>query len=148
MLGLARTGLIFTRRQEGTQPDWLIQTGQKKQGILYHLPSSWVLDEELAKGEVSLGSGACRASGSESCCVHWVVVLCILLLSIIVVALRFVCYSVKLPLSWPIFFCPHHPSGGRGNRATVWPFVAGHGQTATTVEHLERCMPRLHTFSM
>jgi len=33
VLGLARTGLIFTRLQEGVQPGGLTQPGQKEQGI-------------------------------------------------------------------------------------------------------------------
>jgi len=42
--GLARTGLIFTRIQEGTQPGRLTQPqpGQTEQGIPYHVPSYWV----------------------------------------------------------------------------------------------------------
>ena len=37
------TGLIFTRIQEGTQLGGLTQPGQTEQGILYHVPSCWVL---------------------------------------------------------------------------------------------------------
>jgi len=48
VLGSVRTGLNFTRSQEGTQLGWLIQTGQTKQGIRYHVPSCWVPCGELA----------------------------------------------------------------------------------------------------
>jgi len=69
-------------------------------------------------------------------------VLCILIISIVVVAVHFVCCSDRLPLSrstsfLPVsFHSPPHPSGGRGNRATVWPFVAGHGQTKTALHDI------------
>jgi len=45
VLGSARTGLIFTRIQEGAQPGGLTQPqpGQTEQGIPYHVPSCWVL---------------------------------------------------------------------------------------------------------
>jgi len=45
VLGLARTGLIFTRIQEGAQLDGLTQPppGQTEQGIPYHVPSCWAL---------------------------------------------------------------------------------------------------------
>jgi len=44
VLGSARTGLIFTRIQEGAQPGGLTQPqpGQTEQGIPYHVPSCWV----------------------------------------------------------------------------------------------------------
>ena len=42
VVGLARTGLIFTRTQEGTQLGRLTQPGQTEQGIPYHVPSCWV----------------------------------------------------------------------------------------------------------
>jgi len=41
-LGSARTELIFTRSQGGTQPGGLTQPGQTEQGILYHVSSCWV----------------------------------------------------------------------------------------------------------
>jgi len=44
VLGLARTGLIFTRIQEGAQPGGLTQPqpGQTEPGIPHHVPSRWV----------------------------------------------------------------------------------------------------------
>jgi len=43
VLGWARTGLIFTRNQEGTQLGGVTQPGQTEQGIPYHVVSCWVL---------------------------------------------------------------------------------------------------------
>jgi len=42
VLGLARTGLIFTGLQKGAQPGGLTPPGQTEQGIPYHVPSCWV----------------------------------------------------------------------------------------------------------
>jgi len=42
VLGLARTGLIFTRIQEGAQPGGLTPPGQTEPGIPHHVPSCWV----------------------------------------------------------------------------------------------------------
>jgi len=42
VLGLARTGLIFTGIQEGAQVGWLTQPGQTEQGFPCHMPSCWV----------------------------------------------------------------------------------------------------------
>jgi len=42
VLGSARTELIFTRSQEGTQVGRLTQTVQTKQGVWYHVLSCWV----------------------------------------------------------------------------------------------------------
>jgi len=41
VLGSARTGLVFTRSQEGTDPGGLTQPGQTEQGILYRVPPCW-----------------------------------------------------------------------------------------------------------
>jgi len=43
VLGSDRTGLIFTRSQERTQPGGLNQPGQTEQGTPYHVLSCWVL---------------------------------------------------------------------------------------------------------
>jgi len=43
VLGSARTGLIFTRIEEGTQPSGLTPPGQTEPGIPYHVSSCWVL---------------------------------------------------------------------------------------------------------
>jgi len=73
VLGSARTGLIFTRSQEGTKPCGLTQTGQTKQGIRYHVLSYWILGGVTGWGEVNSGLGACKSSGGESCSVHFAV---------------------------------------------------------------------------
>jgi len=59
-----------------------------------------------------------------------------LLISIISVTVCFLCCSVKLPLSQltSLPFSSHSSpcrSGGRGDRAAMWSFVAGRGQTTT-----------------
>jgi len=61
---LGRTGLIFTRIQEGAQPGGLTQPqpGQTEQGIPYHVPSCWVLVGRAVRRELTRGSGA-RGAG-------------------------------------------------------------------------------------
>jgi len=121
---LARTGLIFTRIREGAQPGVLTQTqpGQTEPGIPYNVPSRWVPVEGARLGSVR----------RRSCLGEWVYgvvrsVLCIPLICII--AVPFVCCSVKLPLSrltsfLPVsFHSPLHRGGGRGGRVAL--FVAG-----------------------
>jgi len=85
VLGLARTGIIFTRIQEGTQPGGLAQPGQTEQGIPYHVPSCCI----LAGGK--LGGGNSRAAGArggrrwERLCPFLLFVLCFPLICIVVV---------------------------------------------------------------
>ena len=132
VLGLARTGLIFTRSQEGTQPDRPTQTGQTEQGIRYHVPPCWVPGGGAGWGEGSYGSGACGAPGGESCSVHFTVLFCIFFLSVLLLLL-FISFAVLLNWPYPnpwVFalfssHSPPHPSGGSGDRATAWTFVAG-----------------------
>jgi len=127
VLGSARTGLILTRSQEGTQQGGLIQPGQTEQGNPCHVPSCWApVRGGAGRREGSRSSGA-RGSGrqwellSGGC----LFVLCILLISIVVVPVPFVCYSVKLPLFRPTFFCLVLsillPTPGGGGAAT-WRF--------------------------
>jgi len=96
VLGSARTGLIFTRIQEGAQPGGLTPPGQTEQGIPYHVRSCWVpVERNGVSGTHSrLGSTVAGAA-------LWVVmfVLCFLLICIVVITVPFVCCSVKLPLS-------------------------------------------------
>jgi len=76
VLHSARTMLIFTRSQEGTQSGELTQTGQTEQGIRYRVPSCWVPGRGSwagGEGESSCGSGACGASGGESCSLHFAI---------------------------------------------------------------------------
>ena len=98
-------GQVFTRSQEGTQTGRLTRTSQTKQGIRYHVPSCWVPVGELARGKAVV---AREHTG------HWMVrvslcisllVLYILLISIVLVTVCFVCCSVKLPFSQPKGFC-------------------------------------------
>ena len=106
VLGLARTGLIFTRIQDGAQPGGLTPPGQTEPGIPYHVPSCWVpVGGSWAAGIHSLlGSAQRRFGPGESAL--WVVrfVLCIPLICIIVVPVPFVCCSVNLPSSRPTIF--------------------------------------------
>jgi len=107
VLGLARTGLIFTRIQEGAQLGRLAQPqpGQTEPGIPYHVPSCWVLvgGSGTAGTHSQLGSSRRRSWRAAL----WVMqfVLCFLLICIVVVAVPFGCCSVKLPLSRPTSFC-------------------------------------------
>ena len=125
VLGSARTGLIFTRLQEGAQPGGLKPPGQTEQGIPYHVPSCWVpVGRSWAAGTHlqlrSLRWGSWRAA-------LWVVqfVLYFLLICIVIVPVPFVYCSVKLPLSRPNGFClfsfhsPPHPGGGRGGHVAL-----------------------------
>jgi len=111
VLGSARTGLIFTRIQEGAQPGGLTQPppGQTEPDIPYHVPSRWVPGGRGGRcSRNSLrSSGACGASPvRESGSVLQSVLSCFLLICIVVVTVLFVCCSAKLPLSRPTSFCP------------------------------------------
>jgi len=127
VLGLARTGLIFTGIQEGAQLGRLTQPqpGQTEPGIPYHVPSGWVpvgggAQQELSRGSGGHSGGAVRERGS----VVWSVLSCFLLICI-VVTVPFVCCSVKLPLSRPTsflpvyFHSPPHCGGERGSRVAL-----------------------------
>jgi len=107
VLGLARTGLIFTRIQKGAQPGGLIQTSQTEQGIPYHVLSRWVpVGGELGRGN-SLAAQEHAALVRSVRMALWVVrfVLCFCLICIVVVPVPFVYCSVKLPLSRPTSLC-------------------------------------------
>ena len=125
---MARTGLIFTRSQEGTQPGRLTQPGQTEQGIPHHVPSRWVLagGTWAAGSQSRLGSTRQRVVRVPLCIPLFV--LCILPIGIVVVTVPFVCCSVRtaliptyafLPFS---FYSPPRPSGDRGGRAAAWPY--------------------------
>jgi len=70
VLGSARTGLIFTRIQEGAQPGGLTPPGQTELGIPYHVPSCWVLVGVSGAGETHswLGSVRRRSCPGERLC--------------------------------------------------------------------------------
>ena len=130
VLGSARTGLIFTRNQEGTQPGGLTQPGQTEQGIPYHVLSCWVLSGGSWAAESQSGLGS---AGGAFCCL-----LCVFSLSVSLL-LPFVCCSVKLPLSRPTSFCLFlsivlpTPVGGGTIERPSGPFFAGHSQTITAL---------------
>jgi len=131
VLGSAGIGLIFTRSQEGTQQGRLTQTGQLAYSLLcaMMLGAGW----RSWPGEVNHGLGVRWALGGETVALCIPLFLYIGLISIVVVAVRFLCRSVKLPLSRPTsfpFFCnsPPHPSEGRGDGVTTWSFVDGWAQ--------------------
>jgi len=72
---------------------------------------------ELARGEVNGGSRACEASAVRVALCISLFVLYILLISIVVVTVHFICCSVKLPLSRPTsfaFFFPFFSPSLRG----------------------------------
>jgi len=125
VLGLTRTGLIFTGIQEGAQPGGLTPPGQTEQSIPYHVPSCWVpVGGSWAAGTHSwLGSSRHRSRRAAL----WVVriFLVFILFCIVVVTVPFVCCSVKLPISRPTNFCLFlsipllTPAGGG---AAAWRF--------------------------
>jgi len=123
-LGLARTGLIFTRIQEGTQPVGLTQAGQTEQGIPYNVPSCRVAAGGERSGRKSAAArGRVVAVVGESGSLFCWFVLCVLLICIVVVPVPFVCCSVKLipthqflPVS---FHSSLHPGRGRGGRVSL-----------------------------
>jgi len=133
VLGLARTGSIFTRIQEGTQPGWLTPPGQTEQGIPYHVPSCWVLAVGGAgQQELTRGSGARGGSGSlysaGLCCVFSLSVSLSLLFHLFAVLLK--CPYPDPPVSASFFPFSSAPQEGEG-----WPcraLVAGRSQTVTT----------------
>ena len=110
----------------------LTQTGQTKQGTRYHVPSCWVPVGELAEGGresrlgTALGIGWWELRSAFRC------LFCVFSLSVLL--LLFTHFAVLLDCPYPdpwvfafFFPPPPHPSGGRVDRATMWPFVAGHG---------------------
>jgi len=123
VLGLARTGLIFTGIQEGAQPGGLTTPGQTEQGIPYHVPSCWVpVGGSWAAGTLSQ-IGSAQRERAAICVVRFV--LRFLLICIIVVPVPSVCCSVKLPLSRPTSFCLFYSillCIAAGGGAATWRF--------------------------
>jgi len=85
--------------------------------------------------ELTRGSGARSGGGSgERLCCAVCFVLCILLICIVVVAVPFVCCSLKLPLSRPTSFCLFLSillAPWRGEGQLRGAFVDGCSQTTT-----------------
>jgi len=107
VLGSARTGLIFTRIQEGAQPGGLTQPqpGQTEPVIPHHVPSCWVPGWGQHCGNSLAAWKGSAVVRSERAVLFCGVFLCIPLFCIVVVPVPFVCCSVKLPLSQPTSFC-------------------------------------------
>jgi len=133
VLGSARTGLIFTRSREGTQPSGLTQTGQPNG---YSIPRAVVLGSEWGSWPGEKLIAAWELMGHRAVRVALCILLLILhilLISIIVVAVRFLCCSVKLPLYQPTSFrlllsiLLPIPVGGGATERSHGPFVAGQG---------------------
>ena len=128
VLGLARTGLIFTRIQEGTQPGGGGWPHLAKQSPVFHTmwchAGFWwgrmAWGNWLAAGERM----APVLSSRESLCEF---VSYFLLICIVVVPVPSVCCSVKLPLSRPTSFLPvsFHSPLRRGEGWLRGAFVAG-----------------------
>jgi len=127
VLGSARTGLIFTRIQEGAQPGRLTQPqpGQTEPGIPYHVPSCWVPVGGRHGGNSLAAREGSAAVRSERAVLFCGFVLCNPIFCIVIVPVPFVCCSVNLPLSRPISFCLflsillHTLAGGRGGRVAL-----------------------------
>jgi len=142
VLGLARTGLIFTGIQEGTQPGGLTQPqpGQTEQGIPYHVPSCWVpVGGTWAAGTLSrLGSvrwHSWRAALCGSCGLC-----CVFSLSVWLLFL-FPLFSVLLNCPYPdppvsACFFPFSSAPWQGEGQPRGAFVASRSQTITPGHHL------------
>ena len=140
VLGLARTGLIFTGIQEGTQPGGLTPPGQTEQGIPYHVLSCWVpVGRNWAAGTHSrLGSvwRRERLSGLYGlCCVFPLSVLLLLLFHLFAVLLN--CPYPDPPVS--ACFFPFSSTPWRGEGRPRGSFVASHSQTITHIVLASMC---------
>jgi len=132
------TGLIFTRIQEGTQLGGLTQPGQTEQGILYHVPSCWVLvggglgggnslvAQERAAAAV-VESGFVARSGFVLFSVFPFSVSLLLLFPVFAVLLN--CPYPNPPVSAAFF--PFSSAAWRGEGRPRGAFVAGRCQTIT-----------------
>jgi len=133
VLGSARTGLIFTGIQEGTQPRGLTALGQTEQGIPYHVPSCWVpVGGSGAVGTHSrLGSTGSSGPGEwlcglcGLCCVFSLSVSLLLLFPLFAVLLN--CPYPDPPVSACFFAFSSAPR--RGEERVRGAFVAGRSQT-------------------
>jgi len=119
VLGLARTGLIFTGLQEGTQPGRLTPPGQTEPGIPYHVLSCWVpVGGSWGVGTpLQLGRAQWRFSPRERFCSARL--FCVVPLSLLLLFPLFV-VLLNCPYPDPPVFClfslhsPPHPGRGRG----------------------------------
>jgi len=138
-VGSARTGLIFTRIQEGPQPGGLTQPqpGQTEPGIPYHVLSRWVPVGEATRRELTRSSAACGAGPiRENTSVGSCGLFCVFPLSISLLLL-FPLFAVLLncPYPNPPVFClfsfhsPLHRGGGRGGRMALLLLAAAETKT-------------------
>jgi len=128
VLGLARTGLIFTGLQEGAQPGvgadptWPNRAGYS---ILRDVTLGSGGGGGAAGTHSRLAGARCWSCSGERLSGSCGSLLCFLLICTIVVTVPFVCCSVKLPLSRPTGFCLFlfillcTPAGGG---AAAWRF--------------------------
>jgi len=143
VLGLARTGLIFTRIQEGAQLGGLTQT-QPGQSRVFHTVCHRAGFQWGGGGTAgthsrlgSAGASPVQENSSVLRTLFCGFVLCNPLFCIVVVPVPFVCYSVKLPLSRPTGFClfsfhsPPHPGRGRGGRVALLMPAAAETRTVS-----------------
>jgi len=139
VLGLARTGLIFTRIQEGAQSGGLTQPqpGQTEVGIPYmcrHAGFRWGVARGV-RNSLAVQERRRRSCLGELLSGSCGSLLCFLLICIIVFTVPSVCYSVKLALSRPTGFLPvsfsfsSAPCGGRGGRVALLLLAAAKTKT-------------------
>jgi len=142
VLGLARTGLIFTRIQEGAQPGGLTQPqpGQTESGIPYHVPSCWVLGAEWRVcGRNSLAARERRRRSclgeqlSGSCGSCHVFSLCVSLLFLFpLFAVVLNCPYPDPPVSASFFPFSSTPRQGKGRPRGA--FVAGRSPNQNSIK--------------
>ena len=137
VLGLARTGLIFTGLQEEAQPGGLTQPGQTEPSIPYHVLSFWVpVGGSWAVGTHSrLGRAQRQFGPREQFCSAG---------SVLLVCFVYSPFSVSLLFLFPLFAvllnCPYpdppvsacfFPFSSAPQQGEGWPrgaFVAGRSQ--------------------
>jgi len=149
VLGLARTGLIFSRIQEGAQLAGLTQPqpGQTEPGIPYHVPSFGVpvggaARRRLTRGLGGLSGGAVRESGSvlQVCFVYSPFSVSLLFL--------FPLFAVLLNCPYPdppvsASFFPFSSAPWRGEGRPRGTFVAGCSQNQNSYAPKQQKLVRM-----
>jgi len=156
ILGSDRTGLVFTRSQEGTQPGGLTQADQTEQGILYQVPSCFVPVEGELGGRNSLAAREHTAAAAvgERGSVRSYCLCCVFSLSVSLLLL-FPLFTVLLNCPYPdppVFSCffPFSSAPQQGERRPCGVFIACHNQTITvynTVELVSSIMAKIPVLS-
>ena len=133
VLGSARTGLIFTRIQDGTHLGGLTQPGQTEQGIPYHVPSCWVPIRGKLGGGKAVTAQECMqvAAGGESGSVCSCCLCCVFSLSVSLLLFLFPLFAVLLNCPYPdppvsACFFPFSSTLQREEGRPRGTFVAGH----------------------